>query len=135
MAQITRKLPSEAKPRMVNCDSGHSFFYGLGSYTILLHQWRENTSLLDAQWPGNMCFLAAEQKTLYLPRSATEKTHFLPTEKEKLHSIHGRKKKCPRLQFAILGLTSNGMNVRFGLFIFFFAPLVKMYYYSLPNLM
>ena len=26
MAQIARKLPSEAKPRMVNCDLGHSLF-------------------------------------------------------------------------------------------------------------
>ena len=26
MAQIARKLPSEAEPRVVNCDLGHSFF-------------------------------------------------------------------------------------------------------------
>ena len=30
MAQIARKLPSEAKPRMVNCDLGHSFFMAKG---------------------------------------------------------------------------------------------------------
>ena len=27
MAQIARKVPSEAKPRMLNCDLGHSFLW------------------------------------------------------------------------------------------------------------
>ena len=30
MAQVKRKLPSEAKPRMVNCDLGHFFFMAKG---------------------------------------------------------------------------------------------------------
>ena len=30
MAQIARKLPSEAKPSMVNCDLGHSLFMAEG---------------------------------------------------------------------------------------------------------
>ena len=30
MAQIARKLPSMAKPRMVNCDLGHSLFMAEG---------------------------------------------------------------------------------------------------------
>ena len=30
MAQIARKLPSEVKPRMVNCDLGHSLFMAEG---------------------------------------------------------------------------------------------------------
>ena len=30
MAQIARKLPSMAKPRMVNCDLGHSWFMAEG---------------------------------------------------------------------------------------------------------
>ena len=30
MAQIARKLPSEVKPRMVDCDLGHSLFMGKG---------------------------------------------------------------------------------------------------------
>ena len=34
MAQIAGKLPSEAKPRMVNCDLGHSFFMAKGRIRV-----------------------------------------------------------------------------------------------------
>ena len=41
---------------------GLFFIYGQGSQTILLRQWRENTSFPIVQRPGNTCFLAANKK-------------------------------------------------------------------------
>ena len=66
MAQIGRKLPSEAKPRGEAEDGklrfGSFFVYGRGSYKIFLWLWRENTSLPDEKRPGNTYLRAAVQK-------------------------------------------------------------------------
>ena len=41
MAQIARKLASEAKLWMVNCDLGHSLFMAQGRIKIFLRLWRK----------------------------------------------------------------------------------------------
>ena len=45
---------------------GALFFYGQGSYTIFLRQWRENSISLAAKWPGNHTFVATVQKKIFL---------------------------------------------------------------------
>ena len=55
MAQIARKLPF--------------IFYGQGSYTIFLRQWREITILLATQRPANPTFVAIAQKKKFVYNS------------------------------------------------------------------
>ena len=65
MAQFARKLPSEAKFRMVNCDLGHSFFMTEGRIRFSAAVARKNVFagravagkyVLSGHCPENLCF-------------------------------------------------------------------------------
>ena len=101
MAQIARKLPSEAKPRMVNCDSGHSFFIAKGCILF---------------------FSDSGKKTrLWEVRAFSPQTKPL-TEKNNIQPL-AIKKECPESQFTILGFASEG-NLRAIWAILYFSRLV-----------
>ena len=55
MAQIARKLPSEAKPRMVNCDMGHSLFMDKGRIKLFCGS-SENFDFLGRAAARKSCF-------------------------------------------------------------------------------
>ena len=97
------KLPSEAKPRMINCDMGlwALYFYGPGSYTIFLRQWLENTSLPDVPLQITFCSHAIfvyRNNTVY---SDDHLTLLVFPKKAKFRT----KRKTPHIYWQILDAT------------------------------
>ena len=72
MAQIARKLPSEAKPRMVNCDLEHSLFMDKGRIRFFFVSGEETRLFrkyaLSGRWQENYIFPMTYTERYYYKR-------------------------------------------------------------------
>ena len=103
MAQIASKLPSEAKPRMVNCNLGHSFF--IAKDCILFFR------VIRAFSPLRRKHFLTNKKIFYLHFSLGFMCHLQPFK---------RKKKSWLSQLvAVTGIFFQGITLEYSFFKFY----------------